>query len=143
MVGDGADKNQTMVLAEKLGILDEYIVFTGLKEGEELVRIYNQSVFTLLFSNFENMPVVIPESFACGKPVLTSNVGGISEIVDASTGILVSPGDEPQLAKTLDFMLDHYGEFNPSYLSELAVGQFGADAVCSQLSAFYKTAFLC
>ncbi|MDR0371550.1 MAG: glycosyltransferase [Prevotellaceae bacterium] len=40
----------------------------------------------VLTSNYEGLPVSIIESLVFGKPVLASNVGGISEILDGTNG---------------------------------------------------------
>lgn len=43
---------------------------------------------------WENSPVVIQEAFACGRPVIASNLGGMAEKVrDMIDGILVEPGN--------------------------------------------------
>ena len=81
LVGDGKDREIIEQSAHDL-VLKNIVQFTGLLEGEQLVDAYNKSMFTVLFSNFENMPVVISESFACGKPVIATRTGGISEFVN-------------------------------------------------------------
>jgi glycosyltransferase involved in cell wall biosynthesis len=137
MVGDGSDKIEMEKLADQLSIKDKAIKFTGLKEGEELVNIYNQSLFTVLFSNFENMPVVIPESFACGKPVIATKVGGIPEIVNDSNGMLIAPGNEDELMKAIHHMLDHYAEFDVNIIRDFAIQYFGKKSVLDQLLQLY------
>lgn len=138
MVGDGTDKCKAEQLAENLGILDKYVQFTGLLEGDNLVEAYNQSLFTVLFSNYENMPVVISESFACGKPVIATSVGGIPEIVNNETGVLIPPKDETKLAHAIDFMLNHYQEFNSASIRQYAIDQFGRNSVRYQLLQLYQ-----
>lgn len=140
MVGDGPDKSEAENLANQLGIKDKTIIFTGLKEDNDLVEIYNQSVFTFLFSNYENMPVVISESFACGKPVISTNVGGIPEIVNNLNGILITPGNEEALKDAINFMLDNYTKFDPSVIRNFAIEQFGKEAILNQLLTLYQTA---
>lgn len=139
MVGDGPDKQEAEKLANQFGIKDKTIIFTGLKEGNDLVEIYNQSLFTFLFSNYENMPVVISESFACGRPVISTNVGGIPEIVNKSNGLLISPGNEPELESAINYMLDHSKQFDSSEIRAFAVDQFGKEAVVNQLMKLYQT----
>ncbi len=51
--------------------------------------IHYCSVFMLL-SDFEGLPVTIIEAMAAGKPIIASNVGGISELVDSTNGVLVN-----------------------------------------------------
>ncbi|HEX6884123.1 MAG TPA: glycosyltransferase [Planctomycetota bacterium] len=50
----------------------------------------------------ENFPLVIHEAFAAGRPVLTSRLGALAEIVhDGSDGLLAEPGDVEDLARVL------------------------------------------
>jgi len=141
MVGEGPDKAETERLAEQLGINDTVVKFTGLLEGKALVDTYNQSFFTVLFSNYENMPVVIPESFACGKPVISSNVGGIAEIINTSNGLLIEPGNEIALTEAIDYMLDKSQNYDSEQIRSLAVNLFGSDAVRLQLADLYNFCF--
>jgi glycosyltransferase involved in cell wall biosynthesis len=50
----------------------------------------------------EGHPNVIVEALACGRPVVATPVGGIPEVVDATSSILVPPRDSAALAKGLD-----------------------------------------
>ncbi|MEL3901267.1 MAG: glycosyltransferase [Treponema phagedenis] len=48
----------------------------------------------LLLSNYEGLPMTIIEAMAHKKPIVSSNVGGIPELVDEGNGILVNSEDE-------------------------------------------------
>jgi glycosyltransferase involved in cell wall biosynthesis len=60
----------------------------------------------LVFSSewYENFPMTIAESFACGVPVICSRIGAMEEIVeDGRTGIHFSPGDDKDLARKVEW----------------------------------------
>ena len=48
----------------------------------------------ILTSNYEGLPMTIIEAMSCGKPIVASNVGGISEIVENDKNGFVSENDE-------------------------------------------------
>lgn len=50
----------------------------------------------------EGHPNVLVEALACGRPVVSTPVGGIPEVVDDTCGVLVPPRDAPRLAGGLD-----------------------------------------
>ena len=105
MVGDGIHFNKLVEYASQLQLKDKFVFFTGLRENNELVVLMQQASFQVLFSRFENLPVVIPESFSCGVPFLSTNVGGISEHLHESMGMLIPSEDEDALLKSIEQML--------------------------------------
>ncbi len=137
LVGDGKDKEKIEQSANDL-VLKNIVHFTGILGGEQLVEVYNKSLFTVLFSNFENMPVVISESFACGKPVIATKTGGIPEIVREKNGILVLPGNEHKFEEALDFMLDNVNRFDANEIREFAEKTFSKDTINDQLLLLYR-----
>jgi glycosyltransferase involved in cell wall biosynthesis len=65
----------------------------------------------------EGQTLVIPEAFACRKPVIASDVGGIPEIVThGKTGLLVPPNKPRDLARAMRHLLD-----DPALARELAM----------------------
>ena len=65
-----------------------------------------------MFSNYDNVPVVISESLAVGKPVVATRVGGIPEMINVSNGILVDVGNETELSEKMNFMLDNFKNYD-------------------------------
>jgi glycosyltransferase involved in cell wall biosynthesis len=81
----------------------------GMKQGEELLQLLRHSLTVVLPSLwYENQPFSILEAFACGKPVIASDLGGMTELVThQERGLLVPPGDVDSLAKAMTYMLEH------------------------------------
>ena len=138
MVGDGVDKPATEQLAESLGIKDTFVRFPGLKEGEELGALLREARFLLIFSHYENMPVVMNEAFMSGVPVLSSDVGGIREMLTPDKGVLVTPGDEAGLVTAMENMLDHTGNFDPQHIRAYAEATFSREALANYLDNLYR-----
>ena len=109
--------------------LQNFVVFHGQKSGKELVKHFNESDFFLLFSNYETQGLVLMESFACGKPVVSTSVGGISAIVNQTNGILVPPQNEDELLDAVLYLLDHHQDYDSAAIRNYAVEHFSEKTV--------------
>jgi len=106
VVGDGSQRNALENLATELH-LQPRATFTGRVEHEEITRHYSASDIYLNASKIDNQPLSILEAFACGLPVVTTDAGGIPDIVtDENTGFLVPVGDHKALAARALTLLD-------------------------------------
>lgn len=139
LVGDGVDFEKIKALSISLNLYNSVVFFTGMLTGKTLVEMYQHSNFTVLFSNYENIPVVISESLVCGLPVVTTNVGGISEHIDLSNGLLLEAKDEKALFTALDYMLDHYKEYNSVEIKQKAEQKYSYRSVGRKLFSIYST----
>ena len=102
--------------AAKLGVKDN-IVFTGYFPDKKLPRLY-QAADVFAFSTFyENLPFAVLEALSTGLPVVTTNVGGIPEMIeDGKNGFLVEPSNSRELADRILYCLEH-----PAAASEMAL----------------------
>lgn len=140
MVGEGIDLQKMKKLAAELNLNPKILQFAGLLENEKLVEMYQSADFMLMFSNYENMPVVISESFSCGIPVVATAVGGIPEYVNAENGLLVKAGDEEALLKSVMYMLDNYRKYNRTAIRNSAIKEFSKNSVMLRLKELYSHA---
>lgn len=105
-LGDGPDRPR---LAEKIlsDNAGRIVSSAGRISHAELPVWLNAADFFCTASHNEGVPNVILESLACGLPVVSTDVGGISEIIDSSTyGILVEPHNPKAFAAALDSAVD-------------------------------------
>ena len=107
VVGEGELEGFLKEYAQQYGI--SHITFTGYLTTQGLIPIVQRAAFTVFPSEcYENYPMTILESFACGTPVIGSNIGGIPELVkDNQNGLLFEPGNSRQLAERIQFLLDN------------------------------------
>lgn len=136
LIGEGVDFNILKELSDA-NHLHSFIEFTGLLEKEALVKEYAKASFLLINSNYENMPVVINEAMACGLPVLSTNVGGISEHLNDNKGRLIKPNQAQELLEQFQWMLDNVNSFNSSEIRKYAKEHFSFAAVGKQLDEVY------
>jgi glycosyltransferase involved in cell wall biosynthesis len=102
--------------ATKLGVEDN-IVFTGYFPDKKLPRLY-QAADIFAFSTFyENLPFAVLEALSTGLPVVTTNVGGIPEMIESGkNGFLVEPANSRELADRIMFCLE-----DPAAASEMGL----------------------
>jgi glycosyltransferase involved in cell wall biosynthesis len=117
----------------------ENIRFTGVLEGQQLIDELASGDFLVLSSNYETQGVVLLEAFACGLPVVSTNVGGIPEIVNESNGILVPPQDPEKLAEAMETMLQTYQNYDAMALREGVIKKFSNETVGKLLNSIYKS----
>lgn len=105
LVGSGSEEASLRAQVADLG-LTESVVFAGMRS--DIPEILRASEVVLLPSIYgENLPTVLMEAGGCGRPVVASDVGGISDIVaDRETGLLVRPGDAAGIADAVVRLLD-------------------------------------
>lgn len=118
--------------------LQRFVIFHGKKQEKEIAECYANADFFVLFSNFENLPCVLIESFACGLPVITTTVGGICEIVNEERGCLVQAKDEVDLLHKMEYMLDNYNDFSKEKIREYACRNFSQEVIGKQINAVYN-----
>ena len=99
--GDGKMRAQLEEAIRQAG-LGQKVILRGWVTGEE-VRAEIQNARALVVPSFaENLPVAIMEALALGRPVISTHVAGIPELVEPKvTGWLVPPGNEVALASAM------------------------------------------
>jgi colanic acid/amylovoran biosynthesis glycosyltransferase len=106
LAGDGSMRPQIERAIRDLGLQRE-ITITGWISNDKVKEEIAAARALVLPSFAENMPVVIMEAFALGRPVISTYVAGIPELVWPNrTGWLVPAGDEAALTKTMRDVLD-------------------------------------
>lgn len=73
----------------------------------ELARLYGSATVFVNPTHAEALGMTNIEALACGTPVVTYNVGGAAETIDATSGIAVPTGDVAALAKAIEHVLLH------------------------------------
>ena len=130
---DGGVRDETISRAASLG-LERKVRMVGFLEDERLLSsTYRDAELLVLPSEYEAFGLVLLESMAQGRPVVSTKVGGIPEVVDdGKNGILVPPRDPVALEgamqrliedRSLSSKMGDYGRNHtvPMYTWELVV----------------------
>lgn len=99
LIGDGPERAEIEAEARAMGLADA-VQFLGYKSQSEVAEALASHTALVLPSFAEGVPVVLMEAMAAAIPVVATQVGGVSELVqDGVSGRIVPPGDAKALAQ--------------------------------------------
>ncbi|MFN2427454.1 MAG: N-acetyl-alpha-D-glucosaminyl L-malate synthase BshA [Candidatus Binatia bacterium] len=138
LIGDGPERGPTQALVRSLG-LQGRCCFLG--NREDCVPVLQAADVFMQASDSESFGLAALEAQACGVPVVSTNVGGVPEvIVDGETGLLAPSGDHEALARAASSILA-----DPSMWSrmsaaarESAARRFALAAAVDRYEACYR-----
>ena len=115
IIGSGPRRAELEAQARQLGIAHR-VFFTGTIPDEARNEHYRSCSFLVLPAVYdekgdtEGLGVVLLEAMSCGKPVIASGIGGITDIVaDRKNGLLVPPADAEALGRAIKTLAQHDG----------------------------------
>lgn len=138
LAGEGPmrDAIEATIVSKALGPSVRVLGFNAHPE-----RLIALSDLTVLVSQREGLPRVVVQSLAGGRPVVTTDLPGIDEIVKTGRNGIVTASDDPRA--TADAVADLLT--NPARLGELQVGAartdvstWGVDSMCVTVSQIYE-----
>jgi len=138
IVGVSVDHAEVQAYARELG-LEQIVRFTGELTPRQVAEEFDRADIFVLNSNYENLPVVIAESVAKGVPVVSTNVGGIPEMIDSQSGILINPQNDTELTEALSTMCAHHGDYDREAIRRNG-RQYSYAEVGKQLKTVYERA---
>jgi glycosyltransferase involved in cell wall biosynthesis len=141
IAGDGPDRAVVENVAQ--GLPAGRVRFLGwISEVQRKTELYNVADCLVLPSRSEGFPTVVGEAAACGLPVLASNVGGISELIENGiSGWLIPPFDDAALTERLSFILKNsaiVSAMRPR-LAQIAIDRISPESIGAALKqVFHK-----
>lgn len=137
----GGDGNDEIINKLKNKVADskfsDKITVFGIQTLNEIAHRMGCSDCFILFSEDENQPCVIAESFASETKVISTNVGGIEEFFPDNAGILLKKVDEAELYSAMVRMLKHDRNDDLSFLSQYAKDTFSQEMIAMKFSDIY------
>lgn len=115
---------------------DSNVTFIPHVDQEELVHYFHKADVFLLFSNKENLPCVILESFSCGVPVISTDVGGISEYFPEDFGVLIPPKDEKALTDVLQSW--EHKDLDKVKMHQYVITHFSKKSIAESFNEYYQ-----
>jgi len=102
IIGDGPERNKLESIICKYNLKDKVKITGWRTDASEIISILDIFVLPSLW---EGTPNVILEAMAYGKPVISTKVGGVPELIEnMKEGILIAPADSNELAEKIIWM---------------------------------------
>jgi len=136
----GSNANDFKTLSIELGINPKNITFINQIPQNDLKNYLQQSNVLVLFSTTENAPCVILEAFACGVPVISTNVGGVSEHFPSRFGSLIPKDDSKMLLKEFINYSKQNKIFNQKDMHNYIAQNFSPLIIAKQFTEVYLSA---
>lgn len=96
IVGAGRELNWLEEIKKLLEITPQ-VKFVGRKTKEELPFYYNSAEMVIMPSQYESFGIAALEAISCGVPVITTDVAGISNLLDKEHSIFLTSANNPIL----------------------------------------------
>ncbi len=138
IVGDGALRSELERLVVSLS-LTQWVSFTG--ESSEPADWYPKFDIFLLTSNAEGISNTVLEAMACGLPIIATDVGGNTELVEEGVnGYLFSVGDIDGMAGQIEDYANDSGKRTDHGKSSRAraLEYFSIDGMTSSYTQLYR-----
>lgn len=139
IVGEGKDKDYFIDYANKLSILSK-VYFIG--KRDDVIEILKETDIYVFPSLHENLPNSLLEACSIGIPVISTNVGGIPEIIiDGKNGILVEKEDVNCLVNAIEKLCsdgalrEEMSLYNKAYIEN----KFSQDVVFKKYDEIFKS----
>jgi glycosyltransferase involved in cell wall biosynthesis len=113
------------------------IHFTGNIPYASVAQHVRAASLLVLFSRYENLPCVILESLCCGVPVVSTDVGGIREVINPQNGLLVSNENKAELHAALMNAMNRLNQFDKNSIAESAKENYSYESIGSKYSEAY------
>jgi glycosyltransferase involved in cell wall biosynthesis len=100
IAGDGEDAD---LVRSHPAVLAGKAEFVGPTYGERFAELLGKAAFVVVPSEwYDNLPMIVCQAFAAGKPVVASRINGIPEFVShEENGLLFLPGNPSELASSM------------------------------------------
>ena len=138
-VGDGKERHRIIDLTQRLNLSENVVFIKSQMNTANILSIMD--VFMFAPERKEGLGLVLLEALASGKPVVATNVGGVSSVIeDGVNGFLVKPSRPELLVKpTLKLLKDKVLYQRMSHSGrEIVIEKFSINGMTDRVHAVYK-----
>ena len=138
IVGSGSEMNKLQSIINQNNMNGQIVLLNEVGR-DKLKEIYPQGDAFVLVSKSETFGVVFIEAMATGLPVIATDCGGPSDIVNEKNGYLIPVDDKQALVEALIKMHDNACGFNSLEISKMCAEKFSPEKIANSLVSLYKT----
>lgn len=140
VAGPSVDDGYRKMVDEALARAGGSAVYLGGLDRASLAEVMSRVGILVLFAEQETLPVVVAEAMSCGRVVVATDVGGLSEMIeDGVDGVLVPPGDQLALVNTLSRVLcDDDLRVSMGRHAAKSASRYSPETVASETMAVYR-----
>ena len=135
LIGDNPFQYQSLI--DSLHIDPNNIQLIDQIPHDQVATYLQKSDAFILFSNYENLPCVILEAFACGTKVISTNVGGVKEFFPDNFGTLITSKDEVALLNSILEIQKNKNPIGKTEMHQYAKRNFGIEKISDEFSKLY------
>jgi Glycosyltransferase len=117
--------------------LQNHVKFFPLMSQADLAHHVRKAHVGILFSHHETQSCVILEWLCAGLPVVASNVGGVTELINQTNGVLVADNDIEALAEALFQVKKNYTTYQHKQIALQASELYSYETVGRQIAKTY------
>ena len=139
VIGEGSLKNQLIRKTHSLN-LHGAVCWAGLQTREQVRNALQQCTFLALASTHENLPLVLLEALACGKPIITTRCEGPEDIVNEKNGRLAEPGNADDMFQQMAHLIDHLDSYDSNIIRKDFENRYSKRIVCDKILNVYEQA---
>ncbi|MBI4947154.1 MAG: glycosyltransferase [Bacteroidetes bacterium] len=130
-------KKSLIKLCKDLKIEDNVIFLGSTTRQEVKTQLTNCHVF-LLTSKFETFGVVLIEALAAGRPVISTNSKGPTDIITKQNGLLINSWQPTHFAEGMKNLIAAYNSYSQVEISSDCRTRFGEDHIVGQIINIYS-----
>jgi L-malate glycosyltransferase len=136
--GEGPEEDILREHVAKLELSDR-VTFTGKLFRHEVKKELDDCHCFILGSQYETFGVVLIESLACGRPVVTTDSGGPRDFIKPEHGVIVEKHEPENVAAAMQHVMENYAGYDQHKLASYCRENFSQEKITSEIVSVYRS----